>query len=101
MNSMDIECFKSLDANPGGTLQRLQDYIERMELLFTLIFRKADGTAYEPSNTEKKAMLLFKGGPDMKNLFQHVGNVTDADDYAETVRKIKEGLTNRTNSVVQ
>ena len=40
-------------------------------------------------------------GSDMKNLFQHVGNVTDEDSYAETVRKIKQGLTSRTNSVVQ
>ena len=97
---MDIENFKSLDATPGDTLQTLQSYIERMELLFQLVFRKANGTAYEPSD-KKKAMLLFKGGSDMKNLLQHVGKVTDDDNYAQTVDKIKQGLTNRTNSVVQ
>lgn len=38
MSSIDIEWFQSLDANPGGTLQRFQDYVERMELLFHLGF---------------------------------------------------------------
>ena len=99
MNSMDIECFQSLDANPGETLQKLED--ERMELLFQLVFCKADGTAYEPSDGEKKAMLLFKGGPDMKNLFQHIGKVINGDNYTETVKEIKDGLISRTNSVVQ
>jgi len=35
MNSIDTEVFKRLDANPGGTLQKFQDYTEQMELLFS------------------------------------------------------------------
>ena len=69
MNSIDIDTFKSLDVNPGATLQRFQEYVERLELLFQLVFRKADGTACPPSDGKKKVMLLFKGGRDMKELF--------------------------------
>ena len=72
-----------------------------MELLFQLVFRKADGTPYKPSDTEKKAMLLFKGGEDMKTLFQHVGKVLDTDTYEQAVIKISDGLSERTNRVVQ
>ena len=45
MSSIDTEVFKSLDVNPGGTLQMCQEYVERLELLFQLVFRKVDGTA--------------------------------------------------------
>ena len=69
MDTFNVDSFRALDVNPGGTLQHFQAYIERMELLFQLVFRKADGTAYKPSDAEKKAMLLFKGGEDMKTLF--------------------------------
>ena len=101
MNSFDLQPFEALDANPGGTLQRFQEYVERIKLLFQLVFRKADGTAYTPSDGEKKAMLLFKGGNDMKSLFQHVGQVTQTDNYADTVKKITDALAARTNKVVQ
>ena len=46
-------------------------------------------------------MLLFKGGNDMKNLFQHVGKVSDTDTYANVVKKIGDGLEKCTNKVVQ
>ena len=102
MNSgLDIPTFKTLDTDPVGTLTRLTEYIQQMELLFKLVFRKADGTAFTPSDEEKKAMLLLKGGGDMRNLFTHVGKVEDADTYAAAVKKIKDGLTARTNQVVQ
>ena len=101
MNSLNLETFQALDANPGGTLQRFNDYVERLELLFQLVFRKGDGTAYTPSAAEKKALLLFKGGNDMKNLFQHVGKVTNDDSYDVTITKIRDGLNSRTNKVVQ
>lgn len=57
MSSIDTEVFKSLDVNPGGTLQMCQEYVERLELLFQLVFRKVDGTAW-----------------DMKELFQHLSD---------------------------
>ena len=98
---MNAEVFQALDANPGGTLQKYNDYVERIELLFKLIFHKSDGTAFVPSGGEKKAMLLLKGGKDMKNLFQHVGKVQEADTYADTIKKIKDGLIGRTNQAVQ
>ena len=72
-----------------------------MKLLFELIFRKADGSPYTPLDTEKKAMLLFRGGDDMKNLFDHVGKVVTTDSFDATVTKIQDALKNRTNKVVQ
>ena len=77
MNSFTLERFQSVDANPGATLQKFHDYTEQIKLLFQLTFRKSDGTAFEPSDSDKKAMLLFKGGKDMKNLFNHIGRVLD------------------------
>ena len=46
-------------------------------------------------------MMLLKGGHDMKNLFQHVGNVSEKDTFEEAVKKIENGLQAHTNKVVQ
>ena len=54
-----------------------------------------------PPTKKKKAMLLFRGGEDMKDLFQHVGAVETKDTYHEALTKIRTGVQNRTNSVVQ
>ena len=37
----------------------------------------------------------------MCNIFRHVGKVLDTDTYAQAVKKIKDGLSKRTNKVVQ
>ena len=100
-NIANVETFKGIDADPGGTLKLFTDYVDEMKLLFQLAFRKGDGTPYAPSNSEKKAMMLLKGGKDMKNLFQHVGKVTDDHTFDEAVEKIKTGLSERTNKIVQ
>ena len=100
-SGINLESFKAVDANPGATLQLFNRYVDRLSLLFELVFRKADGTPYIPTDREKKAMLLLKGGDDMKNLFQYVGKVEDADSYDDVIRKIKKGLGERTNKVVQ
>ena len=42
--NFDPGTFKALDANPGGTLELFDRYIETMELIFELAFRKSDGT---------------------------------------------------------
>ena len=78
-SALDVKPFKSIDLNPGATLQQFTKYIEELELLFELVFRKADGTPYTPSDREKKAMLRLKGGDDMRNLFQYVGKIADSD----------------------
>ena len=102
MNSItSIPAFTAVDADPGGTLKRFDDYIKQMKLLFTLVFRKADGTAYNPTDAEKKAMTLLKGGKDMHTLFDHVGVVLETDTFDQTAQKIKDKLTERTNKVVQ
>ena len=80
-----IRYIQNLDANPGGTLHKFNDYIEQIELLFKLTFRKNDGSAFEPSDDDKKSMLLFKGGKDMKTLFKHVGKVLETDNYAQSI----------------
>ena len=99
--TLHIEAFVSSDADPGGTLSRFTRYVERMKQLFQLVFRKADGSPYSPSDAEKKAMLLFRGGDDMQNLFDHVGKVVEADSFDNAVAKIENALKSRTNSVVQ
>ena len=102
MNSIaSLPTFTTVDADPGGTLKRFDDYIKQIKLLFTLVFRKADGTAYTPTNAEKKAMTLLKGGKDMHTFFEHVGNVVDTDTFDEAIKKIKDKLSERTNKVVQ
>ena len=99
--ALHIEPFVASDADPGGTLSRFTRYVERMKQLFQLVFRKADGSPYSPSNAEKKAMLLFRGGDDMQSLFDHVGKVVDADSFDDAVTKIENALKSRTNNVVQ
>ena len=37
----------------------------------------------------------------MKTLFKHVGKVLESDSYAQSVKKVKDGLSDRTNKVVQ
>ena len=102
MNAItSIPTFSAVDADPGATLKRFDDYIKQMKLLFTLVFRKADGTAYSPTDGEKKAMTLLKGGKDMHTLFDHVGSVTDGETFEEAITKIRAQLTERTNKVVQ
>ena len=84
--------FKAINANPGGTLELFDKYVQCIKLIFELAFWKADGTPYEPSDKEKKAMLLSRGGDDMKGLFEHVGAVTDTDTFNAAVKKIRTGL---------
>lgn len=77
------------------------DYIKQMKLLFTLVFRKADGTAYSPNDAKKKVMTLLKGGRDMHTLFDHMGIVLETDTFDQVVTKIKDKLAEHTNKVVQ
>ena len=90
-----------MDTNPGGTLESFNKYVDRLRLAFDLAFMKADGTPYDPTEKQKKSMLLLRGGDDMKDLFEHVGMVTTADSFDEAVVKIQNGLKGRTNSTVQ
>ena len=103
LKKMDVGIthFKSLDTDPGGTLKRFTEYVDQMKLLFQLVFRKADGTSYNPTDQEKKALMILRGGRDMKNLFEHVEAVTGTNTFDETVTRIKNGLSERTNKVVQ
>ena len=96
-----MENFAVIDTDPGGTLQRFNLYVDRIELMCDLIFRKSDGSAYTPSDKEKKSLLLFRGGNDMKMLFEHVGKVTETDTFKNAIEKIKTSLKARTNKVVQ
>ena len=101
MATLDTPKFHSIDLNPGATLQLFTKYIEDLELFFQLIFRKSDGTPYVPSEKEKGALLLLKGGEDMRNLLEYVGKIAETDTFAQIVEKVKTGLSERTNEVVQ
>ena len=89
---LDPGTFKALDANPGGTLEVFNKYVDRIKLVFDLAFLKADGTPYQPTDREKKAILLFRDGDDIKDLFQHVGGVLEEDTFDQTITKISNGL---------
>ena len=97
---LDPGTFKTLDANPGGTLELFNKYVDRIKLVFDLAFCKADTTPYQPTDREKKAMLLFPSGDDMKDLFQH-GGVLEEESFDQTIAKNSNGLKSRRNSVVQ
>ena len=100
-SSLDIPKFKTVELNPGATLQLFTKYIEDLQLLFELVFRQADGKPYVPSDREKKAMLRLKGGDDMRNLLEYVGKISESDSFEDVVEKVKKGLSERTNEVVQ
>ena len=59
-SSLTIELFVSVDTNPGATLQKFDGYVEQIELLFQSMFRKSYGTLFDPSDSDKKVMLLYK-----------------------------------------
>ena len=96
-----MESFHVIDTDPGGTLQRFERYVERMRLVFDLVFRKQDGSAYTPTEKEKNSLMLFRGGDDMSMLYTHVGKVASGDTFDDAVKKVKDGLLARTNKVVQ
>ena len=72
--NFDPGFFKTVDANPGGTLQLFEKYVNGMSLIFELSIHIVDGTPFTSSNKERKAMLLFQGKDGMKDLFQHLSN---------------------------
>ena len=67
--SLHPSTFKALDANPGGTLEVFDKYVQCIKLIFELAFR----IPYAPPDKEKKARE-----DDMKDIFEHVGAVTDS-----------------------
>ena len=83
---------KPISSTTSNSLELFDKYVQRIKLIFELVFRKADGTPYAPSDKEKKAMLLFRGGDDMKDLFEHVGAVTDTDTFDDAVMKIPQAF---------
>ena len=54
-----IRKISNLRYKSRGNLE-FNDYIEQIELLFKLTFRKNAGSAFEPSDYDKKSMLLFE-----------------------------------------
>ena len=55
--NFDPGVFKSLDTNPGGTLELFDKYIDTFELAFC----KAGGTPYAPTNKEKSNVTSKRG----------------------------------------
>ena len=95
--------FKAKDADPEATLERFNDYVEKMEMVFMLARRinPTTNAKVEFDDAEKKAMLKVEGGDDMMDLFRK-SKAVDGDNYAEAVARIKDSLTakgNRTSAV--
>ena len=47
--NFDTEQFKSLDTNPGGTLEAFNKYVDRIKLIFNLAFRKTEHPTRHPT----------------------------------------------------
>ena len=85
--------FKGRDAEPEETLERFNDYMKTMEMVFSLSKRinPATGDEIEWSDMQKKNILQVEGGPEMRNLFEHVGKVQEGDSYQAMVDKVSQG----------
>ena len=90
--------FKAKDADPEATLERFNDYVEKMEMVFMLARRinPTTNAKVEFDDAEKKAMLKVEGGDDMMDLFRK-SKAVDGDTYAEAVARIKDSLTAKGN----
>ena len=91
--------FKSKDAEPEATLERLGDYCEVMERVFRLRRRihPTTGAKIDFDDAEKKDLILVEGGDDMQNLFKYVGQALEGDTYVQAINKIKDALKKRGN----
>ena len=47
--------------------------------------------------TKAKATLRLIGGDEMKRLFDHVGEVTNADIFEQAIKKVSDGIKKQTN----
>ena len=98
--NFDPGVFKSLGVNPGGTLELFDKYIDTIELIFELAFRKSDGTSYAPTDKEK-SNVTSKRRQLHERLISACWLCTKEDDYKTSIDKIRKGLQSRTNAVVQ
>ena len=98
--------FKVKDANLEQTLERFEQYVEAMQMAFS-VNRRVNPTTrdkVEFDNMEKKNIIQLEGGHDMMVLFKQVGKVRDEDTYEaamDKIRKALKGRVNRTAAVVK
>ena len=91
--------FTVKDADPEETLERFELYLESMLKAFRLN-RRVDPTTGAKVNfddQDKKDIIQLEGGPDMVDLFKHVGKVQEGDTYNEAMEKIRRALKGRGN----
>ena len=91
--------FTVKDADPEETLERFELYLEAMLKAFRLN-RRVDPTTGAKVNfddQDKKDIIQLEGGPDMVDLFKHVGKVQEGDTYDEAMVKIRRALKGRGN----
>ena len=83
-----------LDAEAEATLERLEEYLDTMEMVFRLSrkWNLVTGNKEDLDDKEKKDLLRVEGGKDMKYLFLYVGEVVEEDTYLQAVTKIKVAL---------
>ena len=90
--------FKGKDVDLEQTLERFKRYLENMDRMFRINrLRRATGERIEFEDSDKKDILQIEGGPDMQDLFKHVGKVADSDTYDQTVEKVWKALKGRGN----
>ena len=91
--------FTVKDADPEQTLERFEEYVEAMQMAFSLNRRvnPKTGAKVEFDDTDKKNIIKLEGGHDMMDLFKHVGKVNDEDTYDAAMEKIRKALRGRGN----
>ena len=90
--------FKGKDADPEQTLERFERYLKNMDRVFRINRpRRATGERIDFDDGDKKDIIQIEGGPDMQDLFEHVGKVVDGNTYNEAVEKIRNALKGRGN----
>ena len=91
--------FTVKDADPEQTLERFEEYVEAMQMAFSLNRRvnPKTGDKVEFDDTDRKNIIKLEGGHDMMDLFKHVGKVKNEDTYEAAMGKIRKALKGRGN----
>ena len=92
--------------DPEQLLQDFELYVKTFKKFLTATGMDGQHRADHVANAEwgvcggyvkAKSTLELVAGPDMENLFQHVGMVEDTDNFQQTLAKVADGIKKQTN----
>lgn len=91
--------FKALNANPEGTLERFTKYVERINLIFDLPFKKSEKLRTREQRRRRRQCSCSEAEIIWKTFFKYVRKVTEAESFEGEVENIMDGLKACTNSI--